>query len=67
MSWRTFGRGLKAPELLIVDGGKGLEAARPACGAIFRCSAARCTRSANLLAHAPKALHDEVKADSQPT
>ena len=45
----------------IVDGGKGLEAAL----ASLRYSGQRCTvhKERNLLAHAPKALHDEVKAD----
>ena len=56
-------RGLKAPELLIVDGGKGLEAALASLWsdiAVQRCSV---HKERNLLAHAPKHLHDEIKAD----
>ncbi len=55
-------RGLKAPELLIVDGGKGLEAAL--AGLWSDIPVQRCTvhKACNLLAHAPKALHDEIKA-----
>jgi putative transposase len=51
-AWRAMlddltSRGLGRPELVIVDGGKG------------------CTvhKERNLLAHAPKHLHDEIKAD----
>lgn len=56
-------RGLKAPELLIVDGGKGLEAALASLWSDI--AVQRCTvhKERNLLAHAPKELHDEVKAD----
>ncbi len=56
-------RGLKAPELLIVDGGKGLEAALASLWNDIPVQ--RCTvhKERNLLAHAPKELHDEVKAD----
>ena len=67
-AWRhvledLLGRGLKAPELLIVDGGKGLEAALASLWSDIPVQ--RCTvhKERNLLAHAPKALHDEVKAD----
>ena len=67
-AWRhvledLLGRGLKAPELLIVDGGKGLEAALASLWNDIPVQ--RCTvhKERNLLAHAPKALHDEVKAD----
>ena len=65
-AWRhvledLLGRGLKAPELLIVDGGKGLEAALASLWSDIPVQ--RCTvhKERNLLAHAPKALHDEVK------
>jgi putative transposase len=56
-------RGLRKPEFLIVDGGSGLEAA---LGAIWSdVPTQRCTvhKERNLLAHAPKRLHDEIKAD----
>ena len=47
----------------IVDGGKGLEAALASLWSDIPVQ--RCTvhKERNLLAHAPKALHDEVKAD----
>ena len=67
-AWRhvledLLARGLKAPELLIVDGGKGLEAALASLWSDIPVQ--RCTvhKERNLLAHAPKELHDEVKAD----
>ena len=66
-AWRhvledLLGRGLKAPELLIVDGGKGLEAALASLWNDIPVQ--RCTvhKERNLLAHAPKELHDEVKS-----
>ena len=67
-AWRQvledlLARGLKAPELLIVDGGKGLEAALASLWSDLPVQ--RCTvhKERNLLAHAPKALRDEIKAD----
>ena len=56
-------RGLAAPELVIVDGGKGLEAALASLWSDIPVQ--RCTvhKERNLLAHAPKQLHDEIKAD----
>ncbi|MCH8036379.1 MAG: transposase, partial [Proteobacteria bacterium] len=56
-------RGLAAPELVIVDGGKGLEAALASLWSDIPVQ--RCTvhKERNLLAHAPKHLHDEIKAD----
>ena len=67
-AWRhvledLLARGLKAPELVIVDGGKGLEAAL--AGLWSDIPVQRCTvhKERNLLAHAPKELHDEIKAD----
>ena len=67
-AWRCvlddlLARGLKAPELLIVDGGKGLEAALASLWSDIPVQ--RCTvhKERNLLAHAPKQLHDEIKAD----
>jgi putative transposase len=67
-AWRSvlddlIGRGLRRPELLIVDGGKGLETAIAAVwdGVPVQ----RCTvhKHRNLLAHAPERLHEEVTAD----
>ncbi len=67
-AWRhvledLLARGLKAPGLLIVDGGKGLEAALASLWSDIPVQ--RCTvhKERNLLAHAPKELHDEIKAD----
>jgi transposase-like protein len=67
-AWRSvvddlIGRGLRRPELLIVDGGQGLE---KAIAAVWdRVSVQRCTvhKHRNLLAHAPERLHEEVTAD----
>ena len=67
-AWRAvlddlLARGLAKPELVIVDGGKGLE---PALASLWddvpvqRCSV---HKERNLLAHAPQHLHDEIKAD----
>jgi putative transposase len=56
-------RGLRRPELLIVDGAPGLEAAIAAVwdGVPVQ----RCTvhKHRNLLAHAPERLHEEITAD----
>ena len=67
-AWRAlledlFARGLQVPQLVIVDGGKGLEAALASL--IPAVPVQRCTvhKERNLLAHAPKHLHDEIKAD----
>jgi transposase-like protein len=56
-------RGLRQPQLLIVDGGSGLEAALTAVWG--EVPTQRCTvhKHRNLLAHAPERLHDEVTAD----
>ncbi len=56
-------RGMTPPELMIVDGAPGLEAALAALWPeipVQRCSV---HKERNLLAHAPKKLHDEIKAD----
>ena len=57
-------RGLKRPEFVIVDGAPGLEAALVALWgedlAIQRCTV---HKHRNLLAHAPKHLHDELTED----
>jgi putative transposase len=67
-AWRAvlddlLARGLARPELVIVDGGKGLEAALASLWEDIPVQ--RCTvhKERNLLAHAPQHLHDEVKAD----
>ncbi len=67
-AWRAvledlFSRGLQSPELVIVDGGTGLEAALASL--ISAVPVQRCTvhKERNLLAPAPKYLHDEIKAD----
>jgi transposase-like protein len=67
-AWRAVlddltSRGLAKPELVIVDGGKGLEAALASLWDDVPVQ--RCTvhKERNLLAHAPQHLHDEIKAD----
>ncbi len=67
-AWRALlddltARGLRAPELLIVDGAPGLEAALAALWPSVPLQ--RCTvhKHRNLLAHAPQKLHDEISAD----
>src|ERR687898_1667161 len=67
-AWRAVlddltARGLAQPDLVIVDGGKGLEAALASLWQDI--PGQRCTvhKERNLLAHAPKHLHDEIKAD----
>ena len=67
-AWRVFlddleSRGCRAPALVIVDGAPGLEAA---LGALWPdVPVQRCTvhNHRNLLAHAPKRLHDELTED----
>ena len=56
-------RGLKAPEFIIIDGAPGLEAALAALwpdAPVQRCSV---HKHRNLLAHAPKRLHDALTND----
>jgi putative transposase len=67
-AWRAFlgdldARALKAPDFVIVDGAPGLEAALT--GLWPEAPVQRCTvhKHRNLLAHAPKALHDEITED----
>ncbi len=67
-AWQTFlsdmsARGLKAPDFIIVDGAPGLEAALAALWP--EAPVQRCTvhKHRNLLAHAPKRLHDELTED----
>ena len=68
-AWADFlgdldARGLKRPEFVIVDGAPGLEAALSKLWgedlAIQRCTV---HKNRNLLAHAPKHLHEEITAD----
>jgi putative transposase len=67
-AWRAFlgdldARGLKAPDFVIVDGAPGLEAALTELwpdAPVQRCTV---HKHRNLLAHAPKALHDELTED----
>src|SRR5713101_765124 len=67
-AWRTvlddlIKRGLRRPELLIVDGGTGLESAIAAVWDSVPVQ--RCTvhKHRNLLAHAPERLHEEISDD----
>ena len=67
-AWRALlddllARGLKTPELLIVDGAAGLEKALAALWP--EVPTQRCTvhKHRNLLAHAPDPLHEEISAD----
>src|SRR3979409_278993 len=67
-AWRTLlddlvKRGLKGPELVIVDGAPGLEKALAALWSDMPVQ--RCTvhKHRNLLAHAPGRLHEEISAD----
>jgi transposase-like protein len=67
-AWRAFlddldARDLKAPEFIIVDGAPGLEAALAELwpdAPVQRCTV---HKHRNLLAHAPKTLHDELTED----
>jgi transposase-like protein len=67
-AWRAvledlMARGMARPELVVVDGGKGLEAALASLWNDVPVQ--RCTvhKERNLLAHAPRHLHDEIKAE----
>ena len=67
-AWRALlddlgARGLRTPAFLIVDGAPGLEAALAALWPAVPTQ--RCTvhKHRNLLAHAPKRLHEEISAD----
>jgi putative transposase len=67
-AWRAVrddlvARGLRTPELLIIDGAAGLERALAALWPAVPTQ--RCTvhKHRNLLAHAPDHLHEEVSAD----
>ncbi len=67
-AWRAvlddlIARGLRTPDLLLIDGGSGLERALAALWP--EVPTQRCTvhKHRNLLAHAPQALHEEITAD----
>ena len=67
-AWRALldnlvARGLPTPELVIVDGGSGLDKALAALWP--NAPVQRCTvhKHRNLLAHAPDRLHEEISAD----
>jgi len=67
-AWQAFlsdmsARGLNAPDFIIVDGAPGLEAALAALWP--EAPVQRCTvhKHRNLLAHAPRRLHDELTED----
>jgi putative transposase len=67
-AWRALldnliARGLKTPELVIVDGGSGLDKALAVLwpdAPVQRCTV---HKHRNLLAHAPDRLHEEISAD----
>ncbi len=67
-AWRALlddliGRGLRTPELVVVDGAPGLEKALAALWpdvAVQRCTV---HKHRNLLAHAPERLHEEISDD----
>ena len=67
-AWRTvlddlIKRGLRRPELLIVDGGSGLESAIAAVWDGVPVQLCTVHKHRNLLAHAPDRLHEEITND----
>src|SRR6202795_5089795 len=67
-AWRALldnlvSRGLKTPELVIVDGGSGLDKALAALWPDVPVQPCPVHKHRNLLAHAPDRLHEEVSAD----
>ena len=67
-AWRAFlgdldARGLKAPDFVIVDGAPGLEAALTELWPDAPVQCCTVHKHRNLLAHAPKSLHDELTED----
>ena len=67
-AWRVVlddlvARGLRTPDLLLIDGGAGLD--RALASLWPEVPTQRCTvhKHRNLLAHAPEALHEEITAD----
>jgi putative transposase len=66
--WRALldnlvSRGLRTPELVMVDGGSGLDKALAALWPDAPVQRGAVHKHRNLLAHAPDRLHDEVSAD----
>ena len=67
-AWRALldnliARGLKTPELIIVDGGSGLDKALAALWPDAPVQCCTVHKHRNLLAHAPDRLHEEISAD----
>ena len=67
-AWRALldnlvARGLKTPELVIVDGSSGLDKALAALWSDVPVQRCTVRKHRNLLAHAPDRLHEEVSAD----
>jgi putative transposase len=67
-AWRTLlddlvKRGLKTPELVIVDGAPGIEKALAGLWPDVLVQRCMVHKHRNLLAHAPERLHDELSAD----
>ena len=67
-AWRALlddlaNRGLKTPELAIVDGASGLEKALAALWSDMSVQRGTVHKHRNLLAHAPDRLHEEISAD----
>jgi putative transposase len=67
-AWRALlddlvARKLATPDLLIIDGGAGLEAALTALWPTVPVQRCIVHKHRNLLAHAPKKLHEEITAD----
>jgi transposase-like protein len=67
-SWRVVvddlvARGLTRPELLIVDGGKGLDAAISALWSDVPVQRRTVHKLRNLLSHAPERLREEITSD----
>jgi transposase-like protein len=67
-AWRgvlddLIARGLRTPEVLLIDGGAGLERALDSLWPDVPTQRCMVYKHRNLLAHAPEALHEEVMAD----
>ena len=67
-AWRALlddlvNRGLKTPELVIVDGAPGLENALAALWSDMPVQRRTVHKHRNLLAHAPDRLHEDISAD----
>jgi putative transposase len=67
-AWRALldnlvSRGMKTPELVVVDGGSGLDRALAALWPEAPVQRFTVHKHRNLLAHAPERLHEEISAD----